>query len=339
MNLANYAPAELTCDPPAFFALIWNNEVSNKVTHQVLSMRPGCWRQTGPAGNWKEAWRLALQPAAIWMLQGPHAASRSPAGASDQWRAYQRGLTPLGRRSQKVCVLVKTLPCMMNAEAAGGIHTGGRVKKQAKLNRLSRPALKTILWSNSSQTGVFGTQAKTNKSFRWLVLAEASVADLKAWSDYKKGSDKEVRRQRMSGTKVLGAFIFFLPDSGILYYFFPRTELKIRSSRCCHSLVEVDLIWVINMPQITTILGCSAVQIRLSGTVGEFGSTENGLHVSANFCLLVSNVYQLFVSKFSIKALQIFTNLRENNFALGNACSLHWVQRAWIHILTTFITV
>lgn len=332
MNLANYALAELTCDPPAFFALIWNNEVSNKVTHRVLSVRPGCWRQTGPAGNWKEAWRLALQPAAIWMLPGPHAASRSPAGASDQWRAYQRGLAALGRRSQKV--LVKTLPCMMNAEAAGGIHNGGRVKKQAKLNRLSRPALKTILWSNSSQTGVFGTQAKTNESSRWLVLAEASVADLKARSDYKKGSDKEVRRQRMPGTKVLGAFI-----SGILYYFFPRRELKIRSSRCCPSLVEVDLIWVINMSQITTILGCSAVQIRLFGTVGEFCSTENGLQVSANFCLSVSNLYLLFISKFSVKALQIFTNLRENNFALGNACSLHWVQRVWIHILTTFITV
>lgn len=130
MNLAHYARAELTRDQPAFFALIWNNEVSNKVTHRVLSVRPGCWRQTGQAGNWKEAWRLALQPAAIWMLWGPHAASKSPPGAYDQWRAYQRGLKPLGRRSQKVCVFVKTLPCMMNAEAAGWIHKGGRVKSR-----------------------------------------------------------------------------------------------------------------------------------------------------------------------------------------------------------------
>lgn len=77
---------------------------------------------------------------------------------------------------------------------------------------------------------MFGTQAKTNKSFRRLVLAEASVADLKARSDYEKGLDKEERRQRMSGTKVLGVFIFFLPDTGIVYSFFHtqscRSDLK-----------------------------------------------------------------------------------------------------------------
>lgn len=47
MNLANYARAELTRDQPAFFALIWNNEVSNKVTHRVLSVRPAAEDKRG----------------------------------------------------------------------------------------------------------------------------------------------------------------------------------------------------------------------------------------------------------------------------------------------------
>lgn len=66
--------------------------------------------------------RLDVWPCSLLryeMLRGPHAASKSPAGASDRWRAYQRGLAPLGRRPQKACVYVKTLPRMTNEEAAG----------------------------------------------------------------------------------------------------------------------------------------------------------------------------------------------------------------------------
>lgn len=71
MNLANYAGAELTRDQPAFFALIWNNEVSNKVTHRVLSVRPAAEDKQGRPAIEKEARRLASQPAAIWMLWAP----------------------------------------------------------------------------------------------------------------------------------------------------------------------------------------------------------------------------------------------------------------------------
>lgn len=114
--------AELTRDQPAFFALIWNNEVSNKVIHRGLSVRPGCWRQTGQAGNWKEAWRLALQPAAIWMRWAPTLRAKALQEPLTGGCAYQRGLAPPARRPHKACIYLKTLPCVTNAEAAGGSH-------------------------------------------------------------------------------------------------------------------------------------------------------------------------------------------------------------------------
>lgn len=195
MNLANYAQAELTRDQSAFFALIWNNEVSNKVTHRVLSMRPAAEDKQGRPAIEK---RLGVWPCSLLRNEfcgPPHCEEKRC-----------RRLWPVARLSKRTQTARSSLPESL------------RIHKDfaAKLNRLSRPALKTILWSNSSQVGLFGTRAKTNEAFWWLVLAKASVADLETWSDYKKGLEKGVRWQTMSGTKVSGVFIFFLPNTGIL---------------------------------------------------------------------------------------------------------------------------
>lgn len=143
MNLANYARAELTRDQPAFFALIWNNEVSNKVTHRGLSVRPAAEHKQGRPAIEK---RLDVWPRSPLRYEccGPPRCEQKPRGSL--WPAARRSKRtrkPPGRRPPESLHTPKeTLPCVTNAEAAGWIHKGGRVENLAKLNRLSHPALK-----------------------------------------------------------------------------------------------------------------------------------------------------------------------------------------------------
>lgn len=168
MNLANYAQAELTHDQSAFFALIWNNEVSNKVTHRVLSVRPAAEDKQGRPAIAK---KLDVWPCSLLRYEscGPPRCEQKP--CRSLWpvaRLSKRTRTARSSPPQKACIYVRTLPRMTNAEALGWIHKRGRRDsgKLAKLNRLSHPALKTILRSNSSPT---------KESCWWLVLAKASL--------------------------------------------------------------------------------------------------------------------------------------------------------------------
>lgn len=142
--MANYARAEMTRNLPAFFALIWNNEVSNKVTHRALSVRPAAEDKQGRPAIEK---RLDVWPCSLLWCEccGPPRCEQRPCRSRRAVvQLSKRKLTVRSSPSQSLHMRKGIAPCERRRRC--------RLDRKRGKSCLSQPAWQTILGSNLSQT-------------------------------------------------------------------------------------------------------------------------------------------------------------------------------------------